>query len=302
MEQSNDRAIKRFKPYLQLIRPPNLLTAMSDIWAGIALSAFIIEGNEIYFLPVILLSLSAVFLYAGGVVMNDVFDAELDQKERPERPIPSGRILKSAAATFGMILLAIGVLLALIQSLLGGLFALLIAIAAVVYDKWGKPHPVFGPINMGVCRGLNLLLGMSVLPMSILSWGWVAIVPVIYIAAVTMISRGEVYGGKRSSITAAFVFYLLVIILVAITGFLKDQFIPTLVFLFLFALMVFPPLLKALKEPSGPRIGRAVKAGVLALILLNAAWVAAGAGIGWAVITALLLPLSILIAKYFAVT
>lgn len=302
MEQSKDQTIKRIKSYLQLIRPPNLLTAMSDIWAGIALSGFIIKSSEVDFVPIILLSLSAIFLYAGGVVMNDVFDAELDQKERPERPIPSGRISKSAAATFGIILLIIGVLLAVIQSLLCGFLALLIAIAAVVYDKWGKPHPVFGPINMGICRGLDLLLGMSVLRMSILSWGWVAIVPVIYIAAITMISQGEVYGGKKSSIAVAFVFYLLVIVLVAITGFLKDQLVPTLVFLFLFALMIFPPLLKALKKPSGPLIGKAVKAGVLALILLNASWVASGAGIGWAIVTALLLPLSWVIAKYFAVT
>ena len=65
--------------------------------------------DEILPLPVILLVFSTIGLYGGGVVFNDVFDAELDKIERPERPIPSGLIKKAYAALFGIMLLIAGI-------------------------------------------------------------------------------------------------------------------------------------------------------------------------------------------------
>lgn len=291
----------RLQAYLRLVRPPNLITAVSDIWAGAALSGwFTLDHHSLW--PLILLSISSVLLYAGGVVLNDVCDASLDRIERPERPIPSGMVSKSSATIFGATLLACGIILAAINSLYSGMLAVMIAIACIIYDARAKHMAFWGPLNMGVCRGLNLLLGMSILSLQYFLSAWPALVPVLYIAAVTLISRGEVHGGKRSSIVTAMVFYMVVISAIALVGLFKDQLIITLIFLVLFAAFIFPPLFKAMENLSGKQIGRAVKAGVLGLILMNAAWVAAGAGWSWAVFTALLLPVSIGIARKFAVT
>lgn len=285
---------------MRLTRPPNLLTAVSDIWAGGALSGYLVKGNDP--VPVILLSLATIFLYGGGVVMNDVCDAELDAVERPERPIPSGIIPKNAAAVFGISLLIIGIILAICTSSRSGILAVMIAIASLIYDRWGKHHAFLGPLNMGICRGLNLLLGMSVVSLNGLPWVWVAIIPVLYIAAITLISRGEVHGGSRSSMVTAFIFYGIVILAIISVAILKQQLPATLLFLVLFGIFILPPLSKAMKSLSGEDIGKAVKSGVLGLILMNACWVAACAGWQWAVITALLLPLSIWVANRFAVT
>ena len=76
------------------MRPANIVTAISDILAGVAISGYIGKGEwEAW--PIILLVISTIGLYGGGVVMNDYFDADLDQVERPERPIPSGLIKKT---------------------------------------------------------------------------------------------------------------------------------------------------------------------------------------------------------------
>src|SRR6185312_166078 len=48
-------------------------------------------------------------LYLSGMVLNDVFDAEVDAVERPERPISSGRISLRAATTVGWSMLVAGV-------------------------------------------------------------------------------------------------------------------------------------------------------------------------------------------------
>ncbi|HET9054644.1 MAG TPA: polyprenyltransferase, partial [Cyclobacteriaceae bacterium] len=51
-----------------------------------------------------------------------------------------------------------------------------------------------------------------------------------------------------------------------------------------------------------PLIGKAVKAGVIALIVMNAAWAAAFGMIYFALLIVLLLPVSLLLGKLFAVT
>ena len=241
-------------------------------------------------------------LYGGGVVFNDVFDAELDKIERPERAIPSGRVTVKEATLLGIILLMIGISTSFLVNIFSGSIATAIAAAALIYDKWGKHQKLIGPLNMGLCRGLNLMLGVSILTIQLSSYWYVALVPIIYIAAVTIISRGEVHGGKSISFYIAAALYLLVILAIFIFSFNRDKTLLTVVFLLPFAWMIFTPLFKAMKDPIGKNIGKAVKAGVIALILLNACWAAAFGAFGLALVIVLLLPLSLFLAKKFAVT
>src|SRR5690606_20756918 len=125
---------------------------------------------------------------------NDIADAELDAIERPERPIPSGRVSKSNAIIMSLALLFFGVVTAAQVSWTAAIIAAAVAVLAVVYDYWGKHQRILGPINMGLCRSGNLLLGISVAP-EVLEKIWpIALIPLIYVAAITMISRGEVHG------------------------------------------------------------------------------------------------------------
>lgn len=290
--------------YLRLMRPANIVTAIADVLAGIAISGFMAAWvfNYLHILPVLLLCISTAGLYGGGVVFNDVFDADLDRVERPERPIPSGLISLRAATTLGSILLIAGIVAAFAVNLTSGLLASLITIAALVYNKWGKHHSLLGPPNMGLCRGLNLLLGVSVLPSSISGWWYIAFVPVIYISSVTMISRGEVHGSNRTLLYGASALYILVIGLIFYFAFINDNVLIVLAFLFPFAWMIFKPLIKAVKEPSGLNIGKAVKAGIIALILMDAAWAASSGVFVGALIIVLLLPLSFWLSRLFAVS
>ena len=155
---------------------------------------------------------------------------------------------------------------------------------------------------MVLCRGLNLLLGMSIIPAVVTQSWYFACVPVIYIAAITMISRGEVHGGSKSTLYGAALLYAAAMLTILYTALRGDHLLSTAMAIGLWALMVFRPLVKAIQKPEGRMIGRAVKAGVLALILMNAAWAAAFGYVGIALLIVLLLPLSILLAKAFAVT
>jgi 4-hydroxybenzoate polyprenyltransferase len=257
--------------------------------------------------PILFLVLSTMCLYGGGVVLNDVFDAELDKKERPERPIPSGLIGKRSAAILGTVLLVAGIIAAALSArsdffsqpvaLAAG-----IALASVIYDKWGKHNKLLGPLNMGLCRALNLLLGMSLLDYAVQVYWIIALVPMMYIAAITMISRGEVHGGKRITLYSAASLYILVLMAILYVAFLRATLPDTLPFAIIFSVLIFPSLQRAILKPEGPRIGKAVKSGVIALIAMNASWAAAFGDIFIAILILLLLPLSLLLARLFAVT
>jgi 4-hydroxybenzoate polyprenyltransferase len=286
---------------LRLMRPANIVTAVADILAGIGISGFFLV-DQADMSPVLWLVLANAGLYGGGVVMNDFFDANLDSLERPERPIPSGLIKRGEALTLGLCLLAGGVIFSFLASTTSGAIALAIAIAAVVYDKWAKHHHFMGPLLMGICRGLSLLLGISIIPAQMVDLSFLGIIPIIYIAAITMVSRGEVHGGSKRVLAAAMVFYVLSMAGILLFSFLRDSAGYALLFIALWAVMVFLPLGKALSKPVGPLIGKAVKAGVLALILMDAAWAAAFGNLILALVIALLLPFSLVLARLFAVT
>lgn len=307
------------KAYLQLMRPANIVTAMADILAGFAVAyslyyTILVGSTNIsgglwatltqpsVLITLLFLLLSTIGLYGGGVVFNDVFDAKLDAVERPERAIPSGRASLAGATMLGTGLLLAGIFAAFVVSVLSGVLATGIAILALVYDKYGK-HTFLGPINMGMCRGLNLLLGVSVMPAQFDRFWYVSLIPIVYIAAITMISRGEVHGGDKKTIKLAVSLYSVVILAIfGLSMTFGPPFWQALPFLLLFGFLIFPPVFKAIREPLPRNIGLAVKAGVISLIVMDAALAASFAGWLYGLVVLALLPVSRLLAKTFAVT
>ena len=292
--------------FARLTRPANLPTAAADVLAGIAIILYLRNIEVLTYLreqsgDVFFLVFSSVALYAGGVVLNDVFDAELDAVERPERVIPSGLVPKREAIYFGTILMLVGITLAFKCNMLSGLISVALTIAILTYDGYFKQFGFAGPLNMGICRGLNLLMGMSVL--GTLSHWYISLVPIVYIFAITLISRGEVHGNNKKHIVLAGILYAIVILSIALIVMQqKDNLLVLLPFLLLFGFFIYTPLLKAYKENSPKNIKKAVKGGVLSLVVMNACWVAGFSNWYLALAVLFLLPLSMLMSKLFAVT
>lgn len=288
--------------FIRLMRPANVVTAVADVLAGIAISGYLLTVGWSAPLPIILLCISTIGLYSGGIIFNDVFDADLDRVERPERPIPSGLISEKEATICGALFFLIGVVAAAFIGKTSLILAIAIMFACLVYNKWAKHQALFGPLNMGLCRGLNLLLGVSIISTEVSQWWFLAVVPIIYIASITMISRDEVHGGNKRMLYFAAMLYALVIASILFFAATKGDLTITLLFVAPFAWMIFKPLVKAINNPIGPNIGKAVKAGVIALILMNAAWASVFADWKIALVIIFLLPLSMLLSKAFAVT
>lgn len=292
------------RTYLQLLRPANVVTAFTDVLAGASLAGWVLftgTGAAVSPIALVALLVATMGLYGGGIVYNDVCDADLDAIERPERPIPSKRISLADAFRFAVILFVVGIVASRIVGLTSMYLAIGIAVCAMIYDSWGKHQSWFGPLNMGLCRGGNLMLGMSILP-NWLEVSWLMVFPVLYIAAITLISRGEVHGGKSKTMLLAGLTYLVIQGTQLVLSFEKGQLLTTAVFVGFHAYLIFPPLYKAYQEPIGKNIGLAVKAGVLGLIMMNASWISLSGDWILASCVTFLLPLSMRLARMFAVT
>jgi 4-hydroxybenzoate polyprenyltransferase len=292
----------KLRAFLELMRPANVITALTDILAGMAIVGFTFGTIEYQFLPVIFLGISTMCLYAGGVVFNDVFDHELDILERPERALPSGRIQRAEAIFGGIVLISLGIFFAFWQSRLSGIVAIIITILALFYDYKGKHMRFFGPINMGLCRAFNLMLGMSVYELGVLEHFYLILIPLIYIAAITLVSRGEVHGSQSAPLWFAAVLFIFVHMSQLVIAYQAGKLIFILPFVLVHAYLIFSKLIVAIKKPIGPNIGQTVKTGVLTLILMNAAWVSLCEQYYMAFVTLALLPISMWVGKKFAVS
>ncbi|MCC7042479.1 MAG: UbiA-like protein EboC [Acidobacteria bacterium] len=274
--------------YLELLRPANVATALADVLAGVSVAGVSLAVSG---LPASLgwLLLATVGLYAGGIVLNDVFDRVVDARERPERPIPSGRVTVGAAAMLGTSLLAGGVGAAAAAGPIPAAIAAAIVLAVVLYDAWGKRHPFIGPVNMGLCRALNLLLGIAIAP-DVLGEAWpIGAVPLVYIAAVTMVSRGEVHGAKRPVLRAGL--GLVVGVVAALAGIAALGGPPAgsdsglthrawaLLLVVALGARVLPVFGLAARTTAAADIRSAVRTGVLSLVLVDAVIAASYAGI-----------------------
>ena len=296
-----DRNSQSVWAYLQLMRPANITTAWADILMGCAAAGISLSNPD--FATIFWLILSTTGLYGGGVVFNDVCDAELDAVERPERPIPSGQADLAGAIALGTSLLAMGIFCAAMVSPLSAVLAMAIATMALVYDAWGKHQTFLAPVNMGICRGGNLLLGMSAVPLAISDRWYLALIPIVYIGAITAISQGEVHGGKKTTGIVAIALVVSVIAsVIGLAALPAYNLVFALPFLLLFTGLVLPPFVKAAVNPSAELIQMAVKAGILSLIILDAAIAAGFTNWMYGLCLLALLPLSRWLGKMFAIT
>jgi hypothetical protein len=285
------------RPYFELLRPPNLATAAADILAGYAVAGSG-SGKELFWLLI-----ATICLYGGGVTLNDFFDRDLDSIERPERPIPSGRVRPAAAAILGCALLFGGIVAARLATPVSGVIAGAIAAFVILYNGWAKRHAVLGPMNMGLCRALNLILGISAVPAALNGSWQLALLPFVYICGVTALSRGEVHGGSSGTVLFSFVCVLSVL-----AGALLLTFSPGhqsaggWALALILGWRVLPPFWRAYKDSQPTLIRNAVKTGVLSLVLLDAVTATAygGAYYGFLLLTSAVVAGRL--ARFFAVT
>lgn len=298
--------LKKIQGFFLLLRPANILTAVSDIWAGFAVSGAIITHHEVMTIlahpsNLIYLTLSGASLCAGTMVLSDYFDLYLDSIDHPEKPLPQGVLSGRFASITGFLFLLMGISFAFLSGPVSGFLSVVISILALFYNVYGHYHSLIGPINMGLVRGAQLLLGISIIPIAIEFNFEVVFIPIVYIAAITSISRFEFSGISRLAIQFTGWLYLFVILYLLIVAIINHNFWKTLPFIVFLFFQIFVPITQAFKEPSNKTLEKTVNEGIVSLIILNACLAVCFQGLLIGLIILSLLPISKLLSRYYPI-
>lgn len=221
-------------------------------------------------------------VYAGGVVLNDVADAERDVEEHPGRPLPSGAVERGAALRFGLALLFGGILLcAGLAGLDAGVAALASAVLAAFYDFGARRSRLLAALVLGAARGTNAAAGAlaatgsyAVLVGPTYPSGLPLLFPAaiaLYTVLLTLISTLESRELPRWVPSAAAVL-LAVAAGAAWAFFPRTRWAesPAIPLVLLFGSLVSAA--RAATDPGGPGLGAVVRAGVFGFVLVDAMW------------------------------
>jgi UbiA prenyltransferase family len=293
-----------FRDYLILVRLPNLFTLPSNILVGFVIVSALTQTT---YVQVLLLVTISILHYCVGIILNDLCDFNIDKKERPYRPLPSGKISRKIAIA----LVTIFSFLALTLSLIVGIPTLVISsiLFAIIfgYDKYLK-NTWAGPFTIASARVMNIMLGVSVNINSASSnpqfviLTFVLTITFFYVTLIGYMSRFEIHGFSNNVklfLTPAVIAMIISsIILFTLTGFFKYD---SLVILALFSFIMFMTFHKIHKKDS-LGIQQIIQNMILSIIVLDSTFLSGIRGIEMGLIVLVLLAPMLVFAKKMYMT
>jgi len=154
----------KFKDAIEICRPIN------DIMGGLTVIIGILNTRtgvslDLLIINIILGMITYFFLAASGMIINDIYDIEIDKINRPDRPIPSGRISMEQAKKLFIGTYAFGSILSLVhgivflQNLANFIIATFFGFIGWVYAKWGKKSGFIGNLIVSLSFSIGLVYG-----------------------------------------------------------------------------------------------------------------------------------------------
>jgi len=141
--------------FLQLLRPVNfLITFLTAVVA-----VLICSPQNFNYLIAILAGLSAGFTASAGNIINDIFDLKIDKINRPDRPLPSGKLSNKEALALYFIFLLLSFIMSWFINLPAFLIVAATSFLLFLYSKFLKRIPLAGNIVVAFLTGLVFIYG-----------------------------------------------------------------------------------------------------------------------------------------------
>lgn len=304
----------KWRAYFELLRFPALFTAIADVMMG-----YLVTHGSLrpYWQSGLLITASAA-MYLAGMVLNDVFDSDVDASERPHRPIPSGRILLPIARRLGLGLLTSGLFIAFLTAALSHsarpvLIGVFLASFIFLYDDMLKRTSI-APLVMGCCRLFNVLLGMSLAaatdvgpPRHWTAAEWLIAAGIgSYVVGVTLFAQSEATKSAQRQLAAGLAIMLIGIGIIA-TAPIWNSVAQTLelsrlnwaLMWCLLAMVIARRCVIAMLKSTPQHVQQAVRVCLRSIIVINAAITLGYCGPIWGTaILALLVPMTLLERRF----
>jgi 4-hydroxybenzoate polyprenyltransferase len=265
--------ILRLPPLLRLVRWPGAVTAAVNAMTGFLVTHSGTTHDEAVAASCV--AVAGAIVYSGGVVLNDVADAERDAQLHPTRPIPLGLVQPTSAALFGVALFVIGILLA---TFLGGPWSGAAmagaAVLAFLYDFGLKRSRVGGALVLGLARAANGLAGVLTAAHSVeLGANRAIVYPIALLAYTALLTYASTFEGrtpsKRLAGTFAVALFVAAAMPWAVFGALWHE-APALAYVPLAVTLIVAA--REAAEEGSAGMGILVRTGVFGFLLADAAW------------------------------
>jgi len=139
---------------INLIRPEN------SIMMGLAVIIGGLIAAKNLLIDVFILGFTTAFtLTAASMAVNDFYDRNVDAKNEPGRPIPSGAITPKEALVVSVVLGVIGLSAAFLTSLVGFVVAAVFFGLALIYNTKGKEKGLLGNFMVSACIAIPFIYG-----------------------------------------------------------------------------------------------------------------------------------------------
>jgi 4-hydroxybenzoate polyprenyltransferase len=294
------------RDYLILIRIPNLFTIPSNVIGGFSQLVLLNNAN---WATLLILILTSLLLYTAGVVLNDYIDRKIDRKERPTRPLPSGRISARNALIFVVVAILSSVLAAAYVSPFTLIIVLTIIGTIIAYDCWFKSS-TFGHMVMALSRVFNIVLGFS--PLLLLAFSnnndliritVILVSMFIYVFTISYLSKFET-GAPAKKINYTFAMLSIssiavVLVLFTITGYFK---LDLLFIIPIFIGMLIITFGMKYVRFAANEAGQIVRNLVLSIIILDSLFVSGSVGLVYGLSLLLFLIPAVILSRKFYVT
>jgi 4-hydroxybenzoate polyprenyltransferase len=291
-----------FKDYLILVRVPNLFTLPSNILVGFVIASSLSMTS---YGQVLLLVTISILLYCVGVILNDLYDYNIDKKERPNRPLASGKITRRAAVFLVVAFSILALALSLIVSTPTFVISSILIALIFGYDKYLK-NTQAGPFTIAAARVMNVMLGTSIGLSNIVAFpqfvilSFVLGITFVYVYLIGFVSRYEVHGfAKNIKLFLIPVIIIAIILLIVFFPFMGFFTYECLIILTIFSIIMAKTFYNIHKKDS-VGIQQIVRNMILSIIVLDSTFLTGirGVEIGVAVLV-LLAPLLILSRKMY---
>jgi geranylgeranylglycerol-phosphate geranylgeranyltransferase len=142
-------------PYIKLIRPSNcIITLLSIVVASI-----LTGGTGVQWVAIAAAAFSGAFISAGGMVINDILDVEIDKVNKPDRPLAAGTVTMDHAKLLYIVLNAVGLAFDFVLPPSAQYIALLAVLFIYFYSAVLKRTVLFGNLAVGCMTGLAFIYG-----------------------------------------------------------------------------------------------------------------------------------------------
>jgi hypothetical protein len=175
-----------WRAWLQMARVSNTPTTVSNTVAGAVLVSTAAAAGT-----VAVVAIAIALFYTAGMILNDVLDLEIDRRERPERPLPSGHVSRGAAVAAVVGLFVAGEVLLAVEGYEPALAGLGLIALIVLYDAWHKGNAL-SPLLMAACRAIvYVVAGLAVAgALNAELWGAAALL-LVYVVGLTQVAKAE---------------------------------------------------------------------------------------------------------------